>query len=348
MKKFWQEVPRRNVDVQDESGDLDDATEENTSGTSYTELSVRPEESGVVGVALLSLKEMYKEASILLNKKDSIVEMPFKPNTFMVESDKGRPHYVVLAESGKVTCEGCPRYKAANICAHSISVAEKCNKLKNFLTWFMKSSHTLTTTSYVTCDSAPTVGKKSQKPSTSRRKGGRGQAINIVPPPSASERDLQPTAVPTTSSELAYSFNVSQSIAVMPPTITQPPFDVPLSYPVLPPSAATPSFAAPAPSQGQPLYTAQPPVVYQQSEVRLSSFPSPSQISNALGRVPYPSPLPGQFIVYPLRLCPPQASMCYGCSNSLKPGGGGGQIPPSPRDLVKHSEKLPTRGAIKE
>ena len=46
---------------------------------------------------------MYRQASILLNKKDSIVEMPFKPNTFMVESDKGMPHYVVLAESGKVT-----------------------------------------------------------------------------------------------------------------------------------------------------------------------------------------------------------------------------------------------------
>ena len=146
LKKFRQEVPRRNVDVQDESGDLNDATE-NTSVTNYTELSVRPEESGVAGVALLSLKEMYRQASILLNKKDSIVEMPFKPNTFMVESDKGRPHYVVLAESGKVTCEGCPRYKAAKICAHSISVAEKCNKLKNFLTWFKRSSHTLTTTS---------------------------------------------------------------------------------------------------------------------------------------------------------------------------------------------------------
>ena len=42
LKKFWQEVPRRNVDVQDESGDLNNATEENTSVTSYTELSVRP------------------------------------------------------------------------------------------------------------------------------------------------------------------------------------------------------------------------------------------------------------------------------------------------------------------
>ena len=90
--------------------------------------------------------------------------------------------------STRVTWEGCPRYKSTKICAHSLAVAEKCNKLQNFLTWFKRSSHTLTTTSYVTCDSAPTVGKKSQKPSTSRRKGGRGQAISIVPRPNASEQ----------------------------------------------------------------------------------------------------------------------------------------------------------------
>lgn len=52
----------------------------------------------------------------------------------MVESHKGRPHYVVLSESGKVTCEDCPRYKSAKICVHSVAGAEKYNKLKNFLT----------------------------------------------------------------------------------------------------------------------------------------------------------------------------------------------------------------------
>lgn len=83
-----------------------------TSQTTLPELSVRPEESGVAGVALLSLRQMYRQASNLLYKKDSIVEMPFKPHTFMVETDKGRP-------SGKVTCEDCPRNKSAKLCAHS-------------------------------------------------------------------------------------------------------------------------------------------------------------------------------------------------------------------------------------
>ena len=107
LKNFWEEVPGRYVDVPDESGDHNDGTEENT--PSHAKLSVGPGESGVACEALLSLKEMYQQASILLHKKDSIVEIPFKPHTFMVESDKGKPHYVVQSESGKVTCEGCPR-----------------------------------------------------------------------------------------------------------------------------------------------------------------------------------------------------------------------------------------------
>lgn len=86
----------------------------------------------VAGVALLSLKEMFRQAAILLGKKDSIMEIPFKPLTFMVESDRGRPHYVVRSESGKVTCDDCPRYKSGKICPHSLAVAEKCNQLKKF------------------------------------------------------------------------------------------------------------------------------------------------------------------------------------------------------------------------
>ena len=55
------------------------------------------------------------------------MEIPFKPLTFMVESDRGRLHYVVRSESGKVTCDDCPRFKSGKICPHSLAVAEKCN-----------------------------------------------------------------------------------------------------------------------------------------------------------------------------------------------------------------------------
>ena len=71
------------------------------------------------------------------------MEIPFKPLTFMVESDRGRLHYVVRSECGKVTCDDCPRYKSVRykICSHSLAVAEKRKQLKNFLTWYKRSSH---------------------------------------------------------------------------------------------------------------------------------------------------------------------------------------------------------------
>ena len=46
--------------------DDNDATEDNTSLNIHQELSVSAEESGVAGVALLSLKEMFRQAAILL------------------------------------------------------------------------------------------------------------------------------------------------------------------------------------------------------------------------------------------------------------------------------------------
>ena len=223
LKKFWAEVPAKNEDVQGQNDD-NDVTEDATSLN--IQLSVSAEESGVAGVALLSLKEMFRQAAILLGEKDSIMEIPFKLLTFVVESDRGRPHYVVRSESGNVTCDDCLRYKSGNICPHSLAVAEKCNQLKDFLTWYKRSSHTLTTTSYVTCDSAPAVGKKLQKASTSRRKGGRGQASKIVPRPSADKQVPQPSAAPPTPSP------------VLPPPIVVTP----------PPFAASPPFAAAPPS----------------------------------------------------------------------------------------------------
>ena len=50
-----------------------------------------------------------------------------------------------------------------------------------------------------------------------------------------------------------------------------------------------------------------------------------------INRRNYPSPSYGSFVIYPLSLCPPQVSTCYGCSAPLKPAG---QIAPPPGDLV--------------
>ena len=117
----------------------------------------------------------------------------------------------------------------------------------------------------------------------------------------------------------------------MPAKLSQPSAAPPTPSPVLPPPLVVtpPPFAASPPFAVPPPYAAPPPAVSHPS--------SPSQISNALGRVPSPSPMPGQFIVYPLNFCPPQVSICYGCSKSLKPGG---QIPLPPHDLVVTSNMM--------
>ena len=91
------------------------------------------------------------------------MEIPFKPCAFMVESDKERPHYVLQSEGGRMTCEDYPCFKSVKICTHSLAVSEKCSKLRNFLTWYKRSSHTLTITSYITSDSASTVGKENPR-----------------------------------------------------------------------------------------------------------------------------------------------------------------------------------------
>ena len=115
----------------------------------------------------------------------------------MVESDKGRPHYVVQWEGGRVTCEDYPCFKSAKICTLSLAVSGKCSKLRNFLTWYKRSSDSLTTTSYITSDSASTVGKQNPKKlSTSRRKGGRGLAITLVPRSATTVQATPPSAAP--------------------------------------------------------------------------------------------------------------------------------------------------------
>ena len=97
-----------------------------------------------------------------------------------------------------------------------------------------------------------------------------------------------------------------------------------------PSAALTSSPVLPPPLVTTPLSTKAPPPA-------VSHPSSQSPISTALEQVPYPSPMPGQVIVYPLNFCPPQISICYGCSKSLKPGG---QIPLPPHDLVVASNMM--------
>ena len=73
-------------------------------------LSVQPEESGLVGVPLLLLKETYAQASQLMEREDAI--MPKKKfqktsnnqSAFVIRNDVGRrPYYVYQEENSAVS-----------------------------------------------------------------------------------------------------------------------------------------------------------------------------------------------------------------------------------------------------
>lgn len=82
LKKFWAEVPAKNEDVQGQNDD-NDATED----ANFLQHSAVCECRGV-GCSWCSTSFSEGDvwqAAILLGKKDSIMEIPFKPLTFMVE-----------------------------------------------------------------------------------------------------------------------------------------------------------------------------------------------------------------------------------------------------------------------
>ena len=107
-------------------------------------------------------------------------------------------------------------------------------------------------------------------------------------------------------------------------------------------SSSTVCVTVPAGQQQQTAYT-RPPYP---TPVPVMSVPTPNSASSTLHvtvpagqqqqqtaytRPPYPTPVPGMFIVYLLHFCPPKTSVCYGCSQTLKPNG---VILNQPHDLV--------------
>ncbi len=153
------------------------------SSTKEIQLSIDVEKSGVKSVPAVVLKAMSQKAVKLLSDEGSVVQAPgCRQNAaFMVESTTSKkPHYVSLSKNGKVTCEGCPGWKALNICAHALAAAEKAGTLASYTKWLSgKGPNSMNVTCLVTCNSSSATGKKGGKASTARRKGGR--TVKLLP-----------------------------------------------------------------------------------------------------------------------------------------------------------------------
>ena len=145
-------------------------------------------------------------------------------------------------------------------------------------------------TSLITSDSNKGVGKKGSKTSTARRKGGRN--TNKAPPTNVVDRVTCVSTLETVSLSPSTSTN---------PTCLQPQLmATSLQH-------SNPSFVNSSFQCNQPSGATYPSMVY----ARPSSSQSCGGSSHAYGG----------FRITLLQLCSPLVPSCYGCSQTLKPGG---------------------------
>ena len=141
------------------------------------QLTVDLKSQGITCITPTTLQYIAEKAESILNRDTAIVQAPGSADgtAFMVESTTMvRPHYVTTTKNGKIICSDCPNWKAYKLCSHSLAVGEKTKTTLKYLQWFKSNSpNRVNLTNLITCDSGKGVGKKGNKSSTARRKGGR-------------------------------------------------------------------------------------------------------------------------------------------------------------------------------
>ncbi|KAK3700933.1 hypothetical protein QZH41_000337 [Actinostola sp. cb2023] len=155
-------------------------TQSKNAETNFTPvLSVDPSDSGIANIPRASIEGIFRKAAEIISQPRALLPAPGSPGkAFMVASNTTkRPHFVTYdAKSNKVTCDDCPGWKSLKVCGHSVAVAEKVGKLQEYLRWHSAKAPEPNLTSLVTSDTDKGVGKKGNRPSTARRKGGRYNA----------------------------------------------------------------------------------------------------------------------------------------------------------------------------
>ena len=102
-------------------------------------LSINAEDSGILTIPLITLQSMWDKAERLLSSKTEITPAPGSdPKARMVLSlTSDTPHFVRSKASGQYICDSaCIRWSSANICSHTLAVAEANGELLKFLQWY--------------------------------------------------------------------------------------------------------------------------------------------------------------------------------------------------------------------
>ena len=270
-----------------------------------TTLSITAENAQIIDIPYPVLKGMFSKAATTVEDPSALWKVPTGeggdpscPIRYMVHSQTSRePHTVlVYPKSGKVQCDkGCVSWSTYSLCSHTLAVAEKEGALKEFLKWFKSRKRSPNLSGLANVNMPNNAG---QKTGTRKRKGGSNKSStdrNIV-----RNRVLQPTSAPVNDS---CPSAIDQNTPPWPPVSPLPhiqlgnSFNVPRT-PLVPPISSNQPYQQ---ANGQP--------------------PTPKR----------PKPLPGILVFARLSFLDSKVTRCYGCGDTLKPGG---TNPPPPDDLV--------------
>ena len=158
------------------------------SSSSSRSLSVSAEDCGILTIPFITLQGMWEKAERLLSSKTEITPAPGSdPKARMVLSlTSDTPHFVRCKANGQYICDSaCIRWTSANICSHTLAVAETNGELLKFLQWYSATGN------------APNISILAMQglPSGRGRKGGQAKrkrkkevpetlvSVNRSPPP---------------------------------------------------------------------------------------------------------------------------------------------------------------------
>ena len=298
--------------MSDSRGDL--AQEERCNNIDHS-LSIPPEKAQIIEIPFPVLKGMFDKAAEIVNDESAMWKVPNdrgEPTLrVMVHSKSSRdPHQVeVHPTTGKAQCDkGCVNWATYGMCSHTLAAAETAGSLKQFLHWFKGRKRSPSISAVANLNMPRNSG---QKVGTKKRKG----ATNKPPSEGRSvvcSRVLQP----------------SNSALPNVPTNHDPPGHTPsMQCSVTPSMQCYSTYPQVQPSLGLGV-SENPPIIYNYPCVQTAVHTPPCVTVQSPKR---PKPPPGIFAFAKLSFLDSKVTRCYGCGESLKPGG---LIPHPPDDLV--------------
>ena len=102
-------------------------------------LEVRPEESGITKVSLITLQHMWDKAEDLLNTDRAITPAPGTATSakMVLPYSSSVPHMVTNASNGQYKCDtSCLSWTSSEICSHTLVVSCHNGDLIAFLQWY--------------------------------------------------------------------------------------------------------------------------------------------------------------------------------------------------------------------